>query len=315
MTNTPLEAPDWRLLRYFAVVAEEGGLRRAAERLCMTQPPLSRHIKRLEDALGMALFTRHSTGLTLTDEGKAVLRVISPVLAARQAANKRLLALAHTARNRSAHLRIGLTTAFEQGIFAGFARQMENAWPGGARLARHSSPQLARAVRRGELDAALVALPLATQGLRLHPLAYEEPLLAVVPASWPEAEAATLALRDLSGRPLFWFKRESSPAFFDLTKAIFAASSFAPLPLEEPEEYDVLLARIAQGEGMGLLPRSFSAIGRSGVAFRPLAEGGLLRLRLGLALPGGTEADAARPTAQERAILEAAGVFAPQARP
>ena len=64
---------------------------------------------------------------------------------------------------------------------------------------------------------------------------------------------------------------------------------------------------------MGLLPRSFSAIGRNGVVFRQLEEGGLLRLRLGLALPGGADADAvetAKGSATERAILEAAGVFA-----
>ena len=60
---------------------------------------------------------------------------------------------------------------------------------------RHSSPHLARAVRRGDIDAALVALPLATTGLRLIPLAYEEPLLAALPAAWPEAKATTAALR------------------------------------------------------------------------------------------------------------------------
>jgi len=313
MTNTPNDAPDWRLLRYFSVVAEEGSLRRAAERLFMTQPPLSRHMKRLEDMLGMTLFIRHSTGLTLTEDGKAVLRVIGPVLTARQAANKRLLALAHTARSRNTQLNIGLTTAFEQGIFAVFAQRLHDLCPGKVRFARHGSPQLAQAVGRGKLDAALVALPLAAQGLRLHALAYEEPLLAALPAAWPEARAATLALRDLSGKPLFWFQRHSNPAFFDQTKNIFAAALFAPVLVDEPEEYDVLLARIAQGEGMGLLPRSFSAIGRNGVVFRQLEEGGLLRLRLGLALPGGADADAvetAKGSATERAILEAAGVFA-----
>lgn len=315
MTNSPTDAPDWRLLHYFSVVAEEGGLRRAAERLFMTQPPLSRHMKHLEDMLGMTLFTRHSTGLTLTEEGRAVLRVIRPVLEARQAADKRLRALALAARNRDAQLTVGLTTAFEQGLFAGFAKQLEAIWRGSARFVRHSSPHLARAVRRGDIDAALVALPLATTGLRLIPLAYEEPLLAALPAAWPEAKATTAALRDLNDRPLFWFPREDNPAFFDQTKNIFAVAAFSPVFLEEPEEYDVLLARIAQGEGMGLLPQSFSVIGRTGVVFRPLAEGGLLRLRLGLALPVRVENDdpdaPTEATDGERAIREATGIFTP----
>ena len=73
MANDLFDIPDWRLLRYFSVVAEEGSLRRAADRLYMTQPPLSRHMQRLEEMLGVTLFTRHSKGLSLTAEGLAVL--------------------------------------------------------------------------------------------------------------------------------------------------------------------------------------------------------------------------------------------------
>ena len=297
MTNDLFEKPDWRLLRYFSIIAEEASMRRAAERLFMTQPPLSRHMKHLEEMLGVTLFTRHSKGLTLTSQGQAVLRIVRPVLQAQDAAGKNLLALGQRAAKAGAPLAIGLSTAFEQGVFAGFVRHMQTLWHGPVQFVRHSSPQLARAVRQGRLGAALVALPLDAPGLRVSPLPYAEPLLAALPESWAAAWAETnkkqnrqrIRLQDMNGRNLFWFRREANPAFFDHMRGLFAHVGFAPEYIEEPEEYDVLLARIAQAEGMGLLPRSFSAIGRQGVFFQPLEEDSLLQMRLGLILPASHE--------------------------
>lgn len=303
MTNDLFEKSDWRLLRYFSIIAEEASMRRAAERLFMTQPPLSRHMKRLEEMLGVTLFTRHSKGLTLTSQGQAVLRIVRPVLQAQDAAGKSLLALGQRTAKAGAPLAIGLSTAFEQGIFAGFVRHMQEHWHGPAQFVRHSSPQLARAVRQGRLDAALVALPLDAPGLSVSPLPYTEPLLAALPTAWATAWAEAnkkqnrqrMRLQDMNGRTLFWFRREANPAFFDHMRGLFAHVGFAPEYIEEPEEYDVLLARIAQGEGMGLLPRSFSAIGRQGVVFQPLEEDSLMQMRLGLILPASHEDRDTRP--------------------
>lgn len=293
-----IDTPDWRLLRYFSIIAEEASMRRAAERLFMTQPPLSRHMKRLEEMLGVTLFTRHSKGLTLTSQGQAVLRIIRPVLQAQDAAGKNLRALGQRAAKAGAAITVGLSTAFEQGVFAGFVRHLQTQWHGRVQFVRHSSPQLARAVRQGRLNAALVALPLDAPGLCVRPLPYAEPLLAAVPTAWSAARAATkterIRLQDMNGKALFWFRREANPAFFDHMRGLFAHVEFAPDYIEEPEEYDVLLARIAQGEGMGLLPRSFSAIGRQGVLFQPLEEESLMQMRLGLILPASHEDQNAR---------------------
>lgn len=72
---------DIRLLRAFAVVAEENNISRAAQRLFISQPPLTRHIRHLEAQLGVTLFQRHSKGLILTDAGREVLEMIQPLLA------------------------------------------------------------------------------------------------------------------------------------------------------------------------------------------------------------------------------------------
>ncbi|HCB0628603.1 LysR family transcriptional regulator [Klebsiella variicola] len=278
MTTSRLHSLDIRLLRAFAVVAEENNISRAAQRLFISQPPLTRHIRHLEAQLGVTLFQRHSKGLILTDAGREVLEMIRPLLALQE---RTLAALSQLSAHSPQPLRLGLTTAFEQGIFAA----VESALSDHTRtlhITRHASPALAQQVRKGKLDAALVALPLNTEGLHLHPLPYQEPLIAALPASWPEAASPALTLRALNHRPLFWFKRERNPDFFDYTRRIFDRAGYSPAYVEEPAEHDVLLARIARGEGMILLPASFSAIQRQGVVFCPVAEGDSMPLSLGV---------------------------------
>ena len=278
MTTSRLHSLDIRLLRAFAVVAEENNISRAAQRLFISQPPLTRHIRHLEAQLGVTLFQRHSKGLILTDAGREVLEIIRPMLALQA---RTLAALSELSVHSPQPLRLGLTTAFEQGIFAA----VESALSKHTRtlhITRHASPALAQQVRKGKLDAALVALPLNTEGLHLHPLPYQEPLIAALPVSWPEAARPALTLRAINHRPLFWFKRESNPDFFDYTRRIFDRAGYTPAYVEEPAEHDVLLARIARGEGMILLPASFSAIQRQGVVFCPVAEGDSMPLSLGV---------------------------------
>ncbi|ELA3323382.1 LysR family transcriptional regulator [Klebsiella variicola] len=278
MTTSRLHSLDIRLLRAFAVVAEENNISRAAQRLFISQPPLTRHIRHLEAQLGVTLFQRHSKGLILTDAGREVLEMIRPLLVLQE---RTLAALSQLSAHSPQPLRLGLTTAFEQGIFAA----VESALSDHTRtlhITRHASPALAQQVRKGKLDAALVALPLNTEGLHLHPLPYQEPLIAALPVSWPEAARPALTLRALNHRPLFWFKRERNPDFFDYTRRIFDRAGYSPAYVEEPAEHDVLLARIACGEGMILLPASFSAIQRQGVVFCPVAEGDSMPLSLGV---------------------------------
>ena len=271
MTNAQIHSLDIRLLRYFSVVAEENNMSRAALRLFMSQPPLSRHIRQLEERLGVTLFVRHTRGLTLTEEGARVLEIVRPLLALQE---KTYAALDKLALANGPLLRIGLTTAFEQGVFTALETRLR-AQVDTLRIARHSSLELVRQVQRGKLDAALVALPLEIGGLSVVPLGWQEPLIAALPAIWPEAESASISLSSLSSRPLFWFKRERNPAFFDYTRQRFQHAGYVPSCIEEPLEHDVLLARIANGDGLSLLPASFAAIQRQGVVFRPLSDNSL----------------------------------------
>lgn len=271
MTTSLLHSLDLRLLRNFAVVAQENNMSRAAQRLFMSQPPLSRQIRQLEERLGLALFVRHTKGLTLTDEGQRVLEIIRPLLALQ---DKTYATLSKLAKTGEPSLRFGLTTAFEQGFYAALETRLTQR-VAALNIVRHASPELVRQVRRGKLDAALVALPLESAGLTVIPLTLQEPLIAALPMHWPEADAESLTLNALNARPLFWFKRERNPAFFDYTRDIFRRAGYTPSCIEEPLEHDVLLARIARGDGLSLFPASFAVIQRGGVVFRPLSDNSL----------------------------------------
>ena len=277
MTTSSLHSLDIRLLRYFSVVAEENNMSRAAQRLFMSQPPLSRHIRQLEERLGVTLFVRHTRGLTLTEDGLRVLEIVRPLLALQ---DKTWAALGQLAKTGDQSLRLGLSTAFEQGVFTALESRL-NMRVQKLHIVRHGSPELVRQVRRGKLDAALVALPLETPGLTVMQLGWQEPMIAALPAQWAEATLPSLSLTALSHRPLFWFKRERNPAFFDYTRHIFRRAGYSPACIEEPLEHDVLLARIAQGDGLSLIPASFSAIQRQGVIFLPLTDTEL-RISMGL---------------------------------
>ncbi|MDE5879874.1 MAG: LysR family transcriptional regulator, partial [Desulfovibrio sp.] len=110
----PLTPRESHWLWYFALAAEERSLRKAAARLYMSEAPLSRQIKALEERLGCALFHRHSRGLALTAEGERLLAVVRPLLDLQERVFAELGALAAEAPPGA----IGLTTAVEQGVFA-----------------------------------------------------------------------------------------------------------------------------------------------------------------------------------------------------
>lgn len=284
----PTEPLDLRQIVYFSVVAEECNLHRAAARLCLSQPPLSRQIKQFEERLGLTLFVRHTRGLTLTSDGHRILELIQPLLHQEAHTRQELAALQQRAGKR---VTVGLTTAFEQGVFAQAEVVLRERF--GARLCieRATSPRLMQKLRRGKLMLAFVALPVETRGLEVRSMPYAEPQVVALPAQWSEAGKEKLSLIDLNGRPLFWFRREANPAFFDFMRCVFAHVGFAPQYIEEPLEHDVLLARIAAGEGFGLFPASFAAIRREGVTFVPISEGMLLEVHLGCALAADVPSD------------------------
>lgn len=130
--------------------------------------------------------------------------------------------------------------------------------------------------------------------------------MLALPAAHPLARRRRIALTDLGGTPLFWFERARQPAFFDHCEAIFARHGFRPNRLRKPADHHVLLAGVAAGRGLALLPSSFAAIRRLGVVYRRLVEGEALSIGIGVATA------ASRPGLRARLMQAVADVRAGQ---
>jgi DNA-binding transcriptional LysR family regulator len=147
-----------------------------------------------------------------------------------------------------------------------------------------TSPRLVRQLRTGKLEAAFVALPTDVRGLDILELD-RLPMVVAMQASHQLAKRKAVRLADLALERVFWFERARQPAFYDHCQQVFARHSFAPLKLREPTDHHVLLADVAGGRGIALLPRSFVGLKRAGVAYRTLVEGDELAVGIGLVTP------------------------------
>jgi len=276
---------DSRSLALFLAVADALSFRQAAETLYLSQPPLSRAIRELEERLGARLFDRNTKGVNLTDAGHRLVpyaRGVAKLLRDAQAT------LANP--GMPATLRLGLTSAVEPGWFRGLAQRVQAIHPGTTvSIVSDPSPRLVRQLGSGKLDAAFVALPTRAPGLEVVELD-RLPMVVALPSAHPLAKRKVLRLADLSRETVFWFERARQPAFYDHCQQVFSRHGFAPKKLREPTDHHVLLAEVANGRGVALLPRSFTGLRRTGVVYRALAEGDALSVGIGLATRPGRQA-------------------------
>ncbi|MDN2695205.1 LysR family transcriptional regulator [Janthinobacterium sp. SUN073] len=273
-----MRALDTHALSLFCAVARCLNFRQAAEQLHMTQPPLSRAIRLLEERLGTRLFERDTRGVALTQAGRTLLPQALHVLD--------LLDRAQTSLRQDsapARLRLGLTSSVEAGLFHPLLAALDKQL-GTMRLELTAapSPRLVASVRKGQLDAALLALPSATFELAVQPLA-RQPMMLALPAVHRLAKKRKLSLSDIAAEPIYWFERARQPAFFDHCQQVFRRHGFAPTFLREAVDHHVLLGDVAAGKGMALLADSFRALRLAGVTYRPLLEGEELAAGIGLA--------------------------------
>jgi DNA-binding transcriptional LysR family regulator len=259
---------DTRLLRYFTAVAQEGNLTRAAQRLFVSQPALTKQIRQLESQLGVVLFTRSRAGMTLTAAGQALAGQAPAVLAGWDQA----LAETKSAASRAARvLRVGFLASAAneatQQIIAAFGRRRPG-WRVDMRQASWSDPTAGLA--DGDVDVALLRLPVPGQDALRTEVLLTEPRWVALPA------AHSLAARDQIPFPDLW--DEPFVAAPDDTgwwrDYWLAASERQGHPVrigavtEQPDEW---LTAIANGYGIALAPESAARYyAHPGVTYRPV---------------------------------------------
>lgn len=258
----------WQL-RYFIAVADELSFRRAADRLAITQPPLTRQIQVLEEAVGTKLLDRDRSGVRLTSTGSLLADEARRLVADADALVARV---AERAAAQRPELRLGITTVLDPELFGWLEPALHAREPALQVVRkRQISQQSVADLRRGALDAALIGLPSETGELQVERL-FADPLVAALPASHALRGRRRISLLELADDVLFWPQRRVNPAYFDHYLMRFRALGFDPQRLPEPADHHVLLGLIAAGEGVALIPASLKSIARSGVIYRELRE-------------------------------------------
>ena len=254
-------------MRYFLAVAEERNLGRAAERLHMAQPPLTRQIRALEADLGTALFVRTPRGVDLTDAGAALLQEVPNLLALAQRARERTV---RAGQGLAGRLDVGL---FGSGVLAVIPRLLArlHAQRPDVRIVLHSQT-------KAEQIAALRDRRIAIGFNRLVPpeddlvveTVLREPLVVALHERHPLARRPSLALADLEDEPMLLYPQQPLPG---LAQRVAAAFSGAGLRLRvEQEVQDVLtaVALVSAGFGLCVTTGSATSLRLPGVVFRPL---------------------------------------------
>ncbi|MEU9835955.1 LysR substrate-binding domain-containing protein [Streptosporangium sp. NPDC048047] len=259
-------------LAYFVAVAEARHFTHAAERMRVAQPSLSKQIKALEADLGAPLFSRARGNVTLTAAGEALLPLARRILADADTARREVAELAGLRRGR---VRLGATPSLCAGLMADALARFHRDYPGIELLVEEGgSRDLVRALARGQLDLALIIMPLQSDD---PALATEEVLrenLVVVSPTDAPVRRPYLRMEELRGRPMVMFRRG-----YDLREATLSAcrqAGFEPRLSVEGGEMDAVLRFVEAGLGIALVP-SMVLDGRPGLTGTPLAPPGLQR--------------------------------------
>lgn len=279
---------ETRQLKYFIAVAEELHFGRAAQRLHISQPPLSQQIRQLEDDLGVQLFERTQRMVKLTYAGEVFLAQARVALFKCEEAVDIVRA---AARGEAGLLRFGYTAASAYSIIAPLIQAFK---------ARHPRVEVAmqeavsgdqvRDLAQGRLDVGLVR-PLAEWPGLIHELLLEERLIVALPVDHALARHRSVSLEDLQGQPFIGFGSQGSRYFHDMIDGLLRSAGVEPDIVQRATQPHAVVALVGAGLGLAVVPDAAARVHMDRVVYRPLHAEGLPRPQLHLCW----RADAATP--------------------
>ncbi|KAA1399585.1 LysR family transcriptional regulator [Aeromicrobium ginsengisoli] len=280
---------DLRRLRYFLVLADELHYGRAAERLHIAQPVLSRQISVLERELGVDLFERSKQGTVLSEAGQALLERARGLVESAGALQRQ----ARRMRGRLRRLVIGFMPGL---IVTPVVRLLNDTFPElVVDVVRTSWDDQVTAVQEGRIDVSFVRLPVAGGGLTVIPL-FEEPRVVALPVDHPLAAQPEVVIGELAPLNLLQ-PADAVPEWRDLAHRLRPAAGIpgSPPALTVEEKLEI----VASGRGIVVLPESTAQYyHRPDIAYRSIADIG--PSKVGLAF------EAARTEAEIEAVSEIA---------
>ena len=260
---------ELRHLRYFLTLADELHFGRAAQRLAISQPPLSVAIQQLEAEVGAPLFMRNSRGVQLTAAGQAL---VPAAQAAIDGAAQALHAARDAASGQVGRLSVGFAGTM---LYRGLPQMLRRFQAEHARLQLtlrelSSSEQIVE-LQHARLDAGFAHVSHAPAGLAAQ-LVSSQPFVACVPAAHALARKRTLPLDALAPEPLALVSRSVSPDYHARIVAACQAAGFTPQPLHEMQHWLSVVSLVSQGLAVALVPAALQQAQLAGAAFVPVKD-------------------------------------------
>lgn len=257
---------ELRQLKYFVTVAEELNFRRAAERLFMEQPPLSRQIRKLENELDVELFHRSTRGVTLTPAGKAFLDEAKLTLAQAERAAK--AAQKATGQNI---LTVGFSVCAFDRVLPEIIQVYRQQSPDTVvTLQEMSTEKQIQALLNDEIDIGFVHGPISHSALQTITLLCE-PLVVALPPNHPLTIREQIDLQSLVNEPFIVFPESVKPELYAQIKQLCQQAGFSPRIVQEASPPFVLLGFVASGMGVSLVASGAQESHSTGVVYRPLS--------------------------------------------
>jgi DNA-binding transcriptional LysR family regulator len=265
---------ELRHLRYFVAVADTLHFGKAAERLGMSQPPLSQQIRQLEDTIGARLLTRTNRRVALTEPGRLFLQEAREVLARVERATE---LVQRAQRGELGELRIGFTRTVP----------LSQDIPRAILAFRQQFPavhlQLEEMMSLQQIDALLerklhigILRPSATPKSLLSKRLFRDPLVAVLPTGHPALKRldarGKLPTRALAPEPFVVFARTAGAGVYEHVLSLCRDAGFAPRIVQEAREATTIIGLVATGMGVSILPASCGHVSVEGVSYVPLAD-------------------------------------------
>jgi len=251
-------------LRYFLVMAEELHFERAARRLHISQPPLTRHMQSLENRLECALFERTPRTTRLTPAGAHFAQRARAIVAD---ADNTFAEMQRTGRGEEGRLIVATAPSLMLGWLPAVIRAYRKAYPNVAfRLDEMASSAALKAVRAGVADLAFV------RGRDKEPevetrLQWGEPMVAILSKDHALAGKSGITVNQLKDEPFVFFPREVGPSFFDEMIGFCQMAGFTPKVVQEARQWSSILSLVKAGMGVSVGPQSVRSLMPDAVQF------------------------------------------------
>ena len=260
---------ELRHLRYFVTVAEELHFGRAAERLFISQPPLSQQIQQMEREIGVSLFLRTSRSVKLTPAGEIFLRDARQILVDVERA---VSAAKRAARGEEGWLGIGFAASATYDLLPTVLHDFRESYPAiELSLVELNAAEQAIALQDQSIHVGFARPPIEGNTLLVGAI-LNEPFVAALPLTHPLASKLELSLIELAPEPFVSFPELPLPSYAQSVRLACEDAGFTPRVVQEVREMQTAISLVVAGLGIALLPASVAHLHRTGLTLLPLKE-------------------------------------------